>query len=151
MRWLILLLIAAGAGCSTAPSGSGSAKVLKVLPHFLDRQGRHTQSPSLYERDAYQAQLRRNPQLRAGLRFDVLLRAPRSPRLVLQAELRGTLDNKPTTATIRSPLPAHSGGREWESATLEGEDYRKMGEMLAWRVTIWEGETLLAEQKSFLW
>ena len=47
------------------------ARVVKVLPHFLDLQGRHTLSPSLFERDAYQALLRKNPGQRSAVRFDV--------------------------------------------------------------------------------
>lgn len=47
-------------------------KVIKVLPHFVDFQGRHTLSPSLYERDAYQELLRNHPEKRAGLQFEVL-------------------------------------------------------------------------------
>jgi len=34
---------------------------------------------------------------------------------------------------------------------LTGDDYKKFGELLAWRVTVWDGTTQLAEQKSFLW
>src|SRR5438552_18417683 len=54
-----------------APASAGTGQVMKVLPHFLDREGRHTLSPSLYERDAYQAVLREHPEKRAGIRFDV--------------------------------------------------------------------------------
>ena len=42
---LVLLL-------SAALAHAGSGKLLKVLPHFLDREGRHALSPSLFERDA---------------------------------------------------------------------------------------------------
>ena len=46
-----------------------------MLPHYLDKEGRHTLSPSLYERDAYQAILRQNPEKRGGMRFDVQWKA----------------------------------------------------------------------------
>src|SRR6185369_13028943 len=39
-----------------------SAKVLKVLPLFLDQKGRESISPSLFDRDAYQVLLRDKPE-----------------------------------------------------------------------------------------
>jgi len=35
-----------------------TGKVVKVLPFFLDAQGRIAKSPSLFDRDVYQAYLR---------------------------------------------------------------------------------------------
>src|SRR5687767_7610829 len=67
MRWLLLVLTLLVAPDPTA----AAASLKKVLPHYVDNQGRHMLAPSLYERDAYQAHLRRNPELRAGLQFDV--------------------------------------------------------------------------------
>jgi hypothetical protein len=34
---------------------------------------------------------------------------------------------------------------------VTGDEYKKLGELVAWRVTLWDGDKLLAEQKSFLW
>src|SRR6266705_3403962 len=70
---------------------AGTGKVAKVLPHFLDLQGRHTLYPSLYERDAYQALLRQHPEKRSGIRFDVEWRTkgPIWEPLTLRVELRG--------------------------------------------------------------
>ena len=45
-------------------AGASTGRVFKVLPHFLDTNGVHTLSPSLYERDAYQAHLRQHPEKR---------------------------------------------------------------------------------------
>jgi hypothetical protein len=36
------------------------AKIVKVLPHYVDLEGRIALAPSLFERDAYQAVLRLN-------------------------------------------------------------------------------------------
>ena len=65
---------------------AGPAKILKVLPQYLDEEGRHALSPSLYERDAYQYFLRKNPSKRGGLRFDVNWKAKgsKSETLVLR-------------------------------------------------------------------
>jgi hypothetical protein len=34
---------------------------------------------------------------------------------------------------------------------IDGENYKNFGELVAWRVTLWAGDQLLGEQKSFLW
>ena len=75
---------------SAALAHAGGGKVLKVLPHFLDRDGKHALSPSLYERDAYQAHLRKNPAEISALRFDVNWSADGKPAdLRIRVEARG--------------------------------------------------------------
>lgn len=85
-----LLLFALGLSAGVLLGAEG--KVIKVLPHFVDFQGRHTLSPSLYERDAYQELLRNHPEKRAGMQFEVLWKVsgPFSGPLRLRMELRGT-------------------------------------------------------------
>ena len=62
MRWLIVMaLLLVTTLASVEASSARVARITKVLPHLLDDKGRHTLSPSLYERDAYQAELRKNP------------------------------------------------------------------------------------------
>ena len=56
---------------TASPLQAATGRVLKVLPFFLDKKELHTLSPSLYERDAYQAQLRKHPELRTGLLYRV--------------------------------------------------------------------------------
>ncbi|MCX7887296.1 MAG: hypothetical protein N3B01_08625 [Verrucomicrobiae bacterium] len=41
--------------------------------------------------------------------------------------------------------------RRWHVFVIGAEDLRKHGKVSAWRVTLWDGEKLLAEQKSALW
>ena len=141
---LALVCLLAG-GCSSAP------RVVKVLPHFTDTEGRMALSPSLYERDAYQAQLRMHPAERGGLRFDIQWRAPDTGKLKLLVEMRGALSNRVTTARLEMPLA--KGGRysRWSTAAIPAADYPKFGELVAWRVTLWNNTNLLADQKSFLW
>ena len=64
---LLFLLFLVFARLVSAADG----KVIKVLPHLLDQAGRHSLSPSLFERDAYQAELRKHPEKVSGLRYDV--------------------------------------------------------------------------------
>ncbi len=147
LRFFALLAFACAlaGGCSTAP------RVVKVLPHFTDAEGRVALSPSLYERDAYQAKLRTHPAERGGLQFDIQWRAPDTGRLKLLVEMRGALSNRVTTARLELPLA--TGGRftRWSTAAVPAADYHKFGELTAWHVTLWNSATLLADQKSFLW
>ena len=45
--------------------------------------------------------------------------------------------------------PGWFGG--WTTFTLDGDSYQSFGDMIAWRVTLWEENVMLGEQKSFLW
>jgi len=127
------------------------AKVIKVLPQFLDQQGRHALNPSLFDRDAYQLQLRRRPADRGGLRFAIDWKAPASPQLKLRVELLGARELQATKALIEESVQRHGWFGTWSSLTLAGEDYKKFGELVAWRVSLWDGARQIAEQKSFLW
>lgn len=141
----LALTCALAGGCSTAPS------VVKVLPHFTDSEGRIALNPSLYERDAYQAKLRMHPAERGGLRFDIQWRAPDTGKLKLLVEMRGALSNRVTTAKLEVPLS--TGGRytHWSTAAVPAADYPKLGELVAWRVSLLNDTNVLADQKSFLW
>jgi hypothetical protein len=146
--WLFLLL---GLAWPALNSQAASTKIIKALPHFLDREGRHSLSPSLYDRDAYQAFLRRSPKERSGLRFDVQWKAYSSDELKLRVEMRGAQQKEATTAILEGPVRQTGLFSKWTSLKLAGEDYKQFGELVAWRATLWDGGKLLAEQKSFLW
>jgi len=138
---------------STVAATAASGRVVKVLPHFLDLAGRSSVSPSLYDRDAYQAELRAHPEKRSGIRFDVLWRArgEKKQKAKLRVELRGSAKgNVPTEKTIETEVTM-TGISHWADVKLDGEEYKKFGEVTAWRVTLWDGDQLLGEHKSFLW
>lgn len=144
---LILLLLA------TFPVVADTGRVVKVLPHFLDLQGRSALSPSLYDRDAYQAQLRQHPVQRSGMRFDILWRARSLTNTLakLRVELRGTAKGSlPSQITLETEGRI-TGTSHWAKLFLDGEKYKTFGEITAWRVTLWSGEEMIGEQKSFLW
>ena len=146
IHWLVLLgLVVAW------PARAESGRIIKVLPHLLDAQGRHALRPSLYERDAYQAFLRRNPERRTALRFDVQWKSSEPGPLRLQVELRGNLRGEARQATLEQPVKKSWWFSRWSSAALSGEAYKEFGELYAWRATLWQGDRLVAEQRSFLW
>ena len=151
MRIITIALLASLLVGFAANLSAASARIVKVLPQFIDLQGRVALNPSLYERDAYQAVLRNSPEKRSGLQFAVQWGSRDTTRAVLRVELRGNRGKLGTTTTIESPVKYRGLFTSWTKVTLTGEAYRNFGELSAWRATLWDGENLLAEQKSFLW
>jgi len=144
----LLCLLAA-----TISADAAAGRVIKVLPQFLDHQGRHALSPSLYDRDAYQAHLRKNPDLRTALRFEVQWKgkSANGAALQLRVELRGTAHGNLPRQKILEQAVKPGLFSKWTALTLGGDEYKDFGEVAAWRVTLWAGDQLLGEQKSFLW
>ncbi len=135
-------------------SWAATGRVIKVLPHFLDSKGRVALSPSLFERDAYQARLRSKPELRAGLRFSVQWKTSKGvfEPLKIQVQLRGAAEgNLPKEQLLVKEVKPSGWPNRWTHLDLTGKEYKAFGEVTAWRVTLWEGDQLLSEEKSFLW
>jgi hypothetical protein len=148
MRWPLLMLCLFLAAAAQAADGH----VYKVLPQFLDEKGRQSLSPSLYDRDAYQAYLRRNPAKRTALQFAVQWKGPKTDHLKLRVELRGVAPGDVLNhTTLELPVHQRYWFSHWESLTLAGDAYKNFGDVTAWRATLWDGDQLLDEQKSFLW
>lgn len=143
------LLVAALLPLLSAPAAE--ARVVKVLPHRLDSQGRHALSPSLYERDAYQAELRAHPDRIRGLRIDVLwsLKERTSVPCVLRLELRGSKGADPVV--IERPVSRGFLRRRWTKVLLDPAEFEKVGDVSAWRVSLRSGGEELASTASFLW
>jgi hypothetical protein len=133
-----------------AAANAQSERIIKVLPHFLDAKGRASISPSLFDRDAYQVQLRGNPTNRSGLRFDVQWKATYYPALVLRIEAKGAHGREPKPITLDQPVK-RSNFSQWTSVSLTGEAYKNFGELISWRALLLNGTNVIAEQKSFLW
>lgn len=135
-------------------SHAATARVIKVLPQFLDLKGRTTVSPSLYDRDAYQAQLRLRPEEQSGMRFMVQWKGkgPVRETLKLRVEIRGYgSDSTPKEKSLETPVTLPGWLGRWTELSLTGEAYKNFGTVTAWRATLWDGNELLGEQKSFLW
>ena len=138
------LLLAVLSSANAARPG----KISKVLPHWLDQQGRHTLSPSLLERDAYQAKLRADRSLCSGIRFDVKWSKNTSVNVKLQLELRVTGGTKPIVLE-QAIKPSRRGG--WDAVTLDGDAFKAIGKIVAWQVRLLDGDIELAKRRSFLW
>lgn len=151
-RFLMTLLLLASLSAASA-SDAVTGHVVKMLPLFLDQKGRDALSPSLYDRDAYQFYLRTHTNEISAIRFDVLWRVPSAgeAKLKLRLELQGVgPDNLPRRTTLEQTVTPHFF-RHWTSFRLTGKDYKKFGNVVAWRVTLWADDRLLDEQDSFLW
>jgi hypothetical protein len=146
-----ILLVLALASVALPVAGADTAKVIKVLPQFIDLEGRNALSPSLYDRDAYQAFLRKNPEKRSGMQFAVQWKAKTGAPLKLKVELRGDHAGRPTTAVVEESVQHKGWFSSWTNPKIAGDGYKQFGELTAWRATLWQGDTLLSEQKSFLW
>jgi hypothetical protein len=75
MRALLILLALLGAVTVARAADAVTGRVVKVLPFFLDQKGRNAKSPSLYDRDAYQAYLLQHTNQISAMRFDVWWKA----------------------------------------------------------------------------
>ena len=153
MRALLIVLVSLGLVAAAHAADAVTGKIVKVLPFFLDQQGRDAISPSLFDRDAYQAYLREHTNEVSAIRFDVLWKAAKAPaeKIKIWVELRGIgAGGVPKLKTLEEDV-APGTLRKWTEIPLAGEDYKNFGAVVAWRVTLWNGGRMLGEQKSFLW
>lgn len=153
MRATLILLLCLGLLTVASAAEAVTGSVHKVLPLLVDLQGRTALSPSLFDRDAYQAKLRAETNSVSAIRYDVQWSADNAAgeKLKLRVELRGTSPTKlPKLKSLETDV---TPGRfsQWTSLPLAGDDYKSFGAVTAWRATLWAGDALLGEQKSFLW
>jgi hypothetical protein len=134
-----------------ASVAAADARIVKVLPHFLDQQGRISIHPSLFERDGYQAHLRTRPDLCSGMRFDVQWKAHKLENGRVKLEVRGAKTPARQIESFEEKIPAGGFFSHWAGVKVSGADFNRLGSIIAWRVSIWDGDQQLAEEKSFLW
>jgi len=138
---------------TTLPAQAGEGKVIKVLPQFLDARGRASLSPSLFDRDAYQSVLLQHPDKRSGMQFQIHWKTKGAvwEPLTLRIELRGIAQgNLPRERVVDRHVDPSAWFGHWTNIVLSGADYSDFGEVTAWRVTLWEGQKQIGEQRSFL-
>ncbi len=147
--WSLLGLLLAGLAAEGA-----TGKVIKVLPQYLDEQGRASLSPSLYDRDAYQAVLTQHPEKRSGIQFQIhwKTKGPVWEQLTVRLEIRGAAAGRqPKTRVLEQRVDPPGWLGNWNRLSLKGAEYKDFGEVTAWRATLWEGNQQIGEQRSFLW
>jgi hypothetical protein len=152
-RWFICLLLAVL--CAAPFSGrAATGKVIKVLPFFVDREGRHTLTPDLFERDGYQDYLRLHPGQISNMLFDVQWKIKGEPAapVKIRIELRGLPRAGASTQTVLEQIvQPHGRFSHWTDLPLSATQFKELNAVTAWRATLWEGDVMLSEQDSFLW
>src|SRR5437660_7983853 len=114
--WIVILSLFAAVSQTFGATG----RVIKVLPHFLDLKGRAALSPSLYDRDAYQAVLREHAEKRSGIRFDMQWKTKGAvwSDLKLRVELRGVAQgDAPRQMILQRDLEVSGWFSHWTSMT----------------------------------
>lgn len=134
-------------------SEAGSIKIFKVLPHYLDLEGRHTLSPSLFERDRYQSLLRTQPEKCSTIRFDIQWRNTlrSSENLTLMVEVRPSKQGEKTISFTEKLPSRKSIWSKWCKVKIPEEMFKEIENVGAWKVTIRDGEEVLKEYPSFMW
>jgi hypothetical protein len=152
MRWLLTPILLVAVFCAGVSTQAATDKVIKVLPQYLDLKGRVSVSPTLTERDVYQTRLREHEMERAGLQFSVHWKAAGRGDLKLRLEARGVMRGKSVSAvTVEAPVKRGGWFSHWTKIVLPADDYKRLETLTAWRVTLWDGDRIIGEQKSFLW
>ena len=138
--------------CCVSQAEAAGERILKVLHHLVDSEGRNALAPSLFERDAYQAYLREHPELVAGSQFDVQLKAPRkSGEVLLRIEVRTSKGGLGKSQQFETTVLPDRWGSTWGRIKLDKAASEALGTIIAWRATLWRDGFLIADQESFLW
>lgn len=149
MRWVCLAIFVLFAATADVVA---AAKIYKVLPHLLDSQGRNSLAPSLYERDAYQVYLREHPQQVSALRFDIQWKAPKkADSYTIRIEVRAEKTGITSPRVFETTAKRQGVFSTWSPILIDKKTYAEIGTVIAWRATLWDGGTRVAEQQSFLW
>jgi len=130
-------------------------EVMKVNHEFIDEKGdTHTVIADLVAKAKHQRQLESSG-LAAGIRFIVHWRAPSSkiPNFVVKVEARGfdanTQREVVETAVKTYPqTPSFSG---WAFLDIKDEAFKRLGKLMAWKVTLLQNDQPVAVRKSFMW
>ena len=143
----LIILASAWVGCSALQPQSGT-NIVKVLPHYLDASGNHSDGPTLLHRDVYQDKLRKNSDLVRAVRYDVNWQG--TGTVTVRLEIRSTKAGAETMIIER--VETASGRRKhWTTILIDAATYKTFGQPESWRISLWQGETQVGEQKSFLW
>lgn len=143
------------AGCTTEnPVSRGGFAVTKVNRTLLDKNGYETDIVGDLKGEAvYQYKLRHQPQNQYGARFHIKWKGPKgASRIRLVLDVQGlTPSNESTRATIARDLPDLDGWAEWTTLDITGTQFKQLGEIMAWRVTILAQDRVMAELPSANW
>ena len=142
--FFIGLIVFGWLGCGSLSREPG---LIKVLPHYLDKNGRHTTGVTLIDRDLYQQELRKDPAAVHGVGYNINWRG--NAEMTVRLEVRSTKAGV-VPLTLEQTATPESGGT-WTLILIDVDTYKKFGQPESWRVTLWQDGDQVAEQASFLW
>ena len=131
-------------GCGSLSREPG---LIKVLPHYLDKHGRHTTGVTLIDRDFYQLELRKDPAAVHGVRYNINWRG--NAEMIVRLEVRSTKAGVDPLILEQTVTP--KSGSTWTTILIDVDTYKNFGQPESWRVTLWQDGDQVAEQASFLW
>ena len=137
---------------SVVAAFGGEARVIKVLPQLLDKQGRNAINPSLFDRDAYQMHLRLNTNEVSAIRFEVQYKAKgiEGP-LLLRLEIRGGKTELGKREVFETEVAAGGHFSKWGRIQFDRATSERIGRLVAWRASLVKDGEVIATQESFLW
>jgi len=75
----------------------------------------------------------------------------RRTTVTIRLEVRTSQKYEVTPLVKEQPMKSTGLFSRWTAVTLDGDTFHEMGQVIAWRVTLWRAGQQIAEQKSFLW
>ena len=131
-------------GCGSLNREPG---LIKVLPHYIDKHGRHTTGVTLIDRDLYQLELRKDSAAVHGVRYNINWRG--NAEMTVRLEVRSTKAGVAPLILEQTVTP--EGGSTWTPILIDVDNYKNFGRPESGRVTLWQDGDQVAEQASFLW
>ena len=127
----------------------------KVNHELIDKEGHtHAEIADLVAKARYQGELADSGKA-IGIRFIVHWKAPSTlmSDLVVKVEARG-LDAGTQAEVVETLLKTYDkvpGPNGWAFLDLQNEAYKRLGKLMAWKVTLLHDNQPMASRKSFTW
>lgn len=135
--------------------GDPGYAITKVNHEFINHEGQtHDEIANLTSRATYQQELAGSGKA-VGIRFIVHWKAPSTlmSNLVVKVEARG-LDAGTQREVVETLLKTYDkvpGFSGWAFLDLRDEAYRRLGKLMAWKVTLLHDNQPMGTRKSFTW
>jgi hypothetical protein len=129
-------------------------EIAKVNHAFLDHDGRTADEPGDFVSKArYQRKMSSSPEL-TGMRFHIHWRAPvELKNFTVKLEVRG-LDagsGNEIVETLTKIYPKTENHSGWAIIDITDNTWKKLGKLMAWRVTLLQDGEEMTAKKSFTW
>ncbi len=156
LRYLLISTLAIGfAFVSSAEESVYGYEIVKVNHELLDKDGNtHQEIGDLKSKAKYQNQLEGSENV-SGLRFLIHWATPHADiqNFIVKLETRG-LDagsSRESVQTWVKAYPKTENASGWAILDIKDDQVKRLGKLMAWKVTLLENSKSMATRKSFLW